>query len=81
MNSNSSNLTFRELYNIARSMPTPVDKFFEDVCTVTHCPIATAKMWVYGAQIPSTKSLLALAKHFGIPPQQLFPQIIKRRRK
>jgi hypothetical protein len=66
--------TFNELYEEAKSRPTPAQAFIAEVAALTHKSEQTIKMWLVGRQKPDELACSVIAKHFNVSPEALFPQ-------
>ncbi len=65
--------SFKELYSIQKSKPTPAQCFINDVAALTNRSATTVRMWISGVQVPDTKTMKILSDKFGIKPDVLFP--------
>lgn len=68
-------MTLRELYDKARKCPTPGLAFIQEVMAVTKKTEITVRRWLSGEVVPDELTRETLANHFGIPADELFPQI------
>jgi len=68
------NKSFKELYESAKSKPTPAQSFIEEVASLTHRSANTVKMWLVGRQEPDELAKSILANHFKVEPASLFPK-------
>ena len=66
--------SFKELYESAKSRPTPAQAFIAEVAQLTHKSEQTIKMWLLGRQQPDELACAVIAKHFNVSPDTLFPQ-------
>jgi len=69
-----SEKTFIELYNEAKSQPTPAQKFISEVAAITHRSEVTVRMWLTGVQVPDELVKATIAEKFGVSAEGLFPQ-------
>ena len=65
--------TFTELYECAKSQPTPAQAFVSEVAKLTHKSEQTIRMWLLGRQQPDELAKSVIAKHFNVSAETLFP--------
>ena len=67
--------TFRSFYDKARKRPSPTAAFIAEIARVANRRPATIRKWLSGHSKPKDIAVLtALSKHFGVPPEELFPE-------
>ena len=66
----------KDLYNEAKSEPTPAQKFISEVAELTNRSELTVRMWLFGGQIPDSNVSRVIGAHFGVDPDTLFDRAI-----
>ena len=74
MTTKNRKISFRELYAEHNSKPTPLQEFIEEVARVTDSSPVTVRLWKSGRQTPELIKQRAIANHFGIDIESLFPK-------
>jgi hypothetical protein len=64
-----------ELYEAAKSQPTPAQAFVSDLAALTHKHPFTVRAWLYGTQTPDCLTQSVIAEHYGVEVDGLFPTI------
>lgn len=64
--------SFFDLYNEAKSEPTPAQKFVKEVANLTDRSEGTVRMWLAGVQIPDPNVSRVIGMHFGVDADALF---------
>lgn len=67
-------LSFVEMYQEAKSKPTPGEAFIDEVCELTLRSKSTVTKWVLGFSEPDANIKRQLSKHFKTPVKVLFPK-------
>lgn len=66
-------LSFVEMYRVAKGKPTPCEAFIKEVCELTHRSRSTVRKWVVGISEPDSNIKHQLSKHYKTPVNVLFP--------
>ena len=72
------NKSFRELYEAAKTSPTPPQAFLEEVAALTHRSAWSVKQWAVGRTVPDDLVQSVIAERFGTAKEALFPEPGKR---
>lgn len=67
-------LTFKELYSMAKSKPSPEKLFVREIAELTKRSEATVRMWAKGRQVPDALAKSLIAERVGVNEDTLFPQ-------
>lgn len=65
--------TFNDFYFAARSQMHPSVAFIAEIANLTHRSQIAVRKWISGENTPDYNVQEILAKHFGVPREQLFP--------
>lgn len=66
-------MDFKGLYEHSKNAPTATQAFLSEVAALTHKSEATVRYWALGRQLPDDLTISVMAEHFGMTPDQLFP--------
>lgn len=66
--------SFIELYQEAKSRPTPAQEFIAEIAKLTHRSEMTVRMWISGNQIPDELAQATIAKRYNVSVDSLFPR-------
>jgi hypothetical protein len=66
--------SFVELYQEAKSKPTPAQSFIAEIAALTHRSYNTVKMWTMGKQVPDELAQSLIAEKYDVDMATLFPK-------
>lgn len=66
--------SFIELYQEAKSRPTPAQEFIAEIAALTHRSEMTVRMWISGKQVPDELAQATIAKRYDVNIDGLFPK-------
>lgn len=66
-------MTLTQMYEKAKSQPTPAAAFIKEVTEVTKKSELSVRRWIAGDATPDALTQQVLAKHFNTTPAILFP--------
>lgn len=66
--------SFIELYQEAKSRPTPAQEFIAEIASLTHRSEMTVRMWISGKQVPDELAQATIAKRYDVDVESLFPR-------
>jgi transcriptional regulator with XRE-family HTH domain len=70
---NNESTTFSARYDAKKSEKSPLKLFIEGCAEAVGVGEATIRDWALGYRIPGKAAQEALARHLGIPADELFP--------